>query len=199
MPIGKAEMLLAKLNDIPIWVPPVPPYVVHRVRSGESLSVIAAKYKTSVRSIMSMNNLKKSSFVREGWRLKIPTSRKVSYRKKRPAIHSARLKGNLLEYVVRSGDSLWVIANSFQTTTKAIQSLNQLKTTRLTVGQVLLIPKGGTGVLIENAKQYQVMNGDSPYLIAKKYNMNLADFLRLNNLTPRSTIFPGQMLYVSNE
>ena len=85
------------------------------------------------------------------------------------------------------------------TTTKAIQSLSQLKTTRLTIGQVLLIPKGGTGVLIENSKQYQVMNGDSPYIIAKKYKMNLADFLRLNNLTPRSTIFPGQVLYVKAE
>ena len=141
VPEGKVETLLAKLNGIPIWVPPVPPYVVHRVCRGESLSVIASKYRTSVRSIMAMNGLKKSSYIRQGWRLKIPTSGKTSYHRIRPPIRSTRLKGNLLEYVVKKGDSLWKIADEFSTTTKAIQSLNQLRTTKLTIGQVLLIPK----------------------------------------------------------
>jgi len=141
VPAGKVEILLAKLNGIPIWVPPVPPYVVHRVRRGESLSVIASKYRTSVRAIMAMNGLKRSNYIRQGWRLKIPTSRRTSYNKIRSPIRSTRLRGNLLEYVVQKGDSLWIIANSFQTTTKAIQSLNQLNTTRLAIGQVLLIPK----------------------------------------------------------
>jgi len=141
VPARKVETLLAKLNDIPIWVPPVPPYVIHKVRRGESLSVIASKYRTSVRAIMAMNNLRRSSFIRQGWRLKIPTSSRTAYLKTRPSIHSTKLKGNLLEYVVRKGDSLWKIANRFKTTTKAIKSLNQLRTTRLTVGQVLYIPK----------------------------------------------------------
>ncbi len=141
VPEGKVEMLLAKLQDISIWVPPVPPYVMHKVRRGESLSVIASKYRTSVRSIMAMNGLKRSSYIRQGWRLKIPTNGKTYYRKTRPSIRSTKLEGNLTEYVVRKGDSLWKIANRHKTTTKAIQSLNQLRTTRLTVGQVLLIPK----------------------------------------------------------
>jgi membrane-bound lytic murein transglycosylase D len=141
VPAGKVETLLAKLNDIPIWVPPVPSYVVHRVRRGESLSVIASKYRTSVRAIMAMNGLKRSNFIRQGWRLKIPTSRRTAYHKVRPVTRSTKLRGNLLEYVVQKGDSLWIIAKSFQTTTKAIQSLNQLKATRLAIGQVLLIPK----------------------------------------------------------
>jgi membrane-bound lytic murein transglycosylase D len=141
VPAGKVETLLAKLNGIPIWVPPVPPYVVHRVRRGESLSVIASRYGTSVKAIMAMNGLKRSNYIRQGWRLKIPTSRRTSYQTVRLPIHSTRLKGELLEYVVQKGDSLWTIANRFQTTTKAIQSLNQLRTTRLAIRQVLLIPK----------------------------------------------------------
>jgi membrane-bound lytic murein transglycosylase D len=141
VPAGKVETLLAKLNGIPIWVPPVPSYVVHRVRRGESLSVIASKYRTSVRAIMAMNGIKRSNFIRQGWRLKIPTGRRTSYKKVRHPIRSTKLRGNLLEYVVQKGDSLWIIANSFQTTTKAIKSLNQLKTTRLAIGQVLAIPK----------------------------------------------------------
>ena len=78
VPDGKAETLLTKLNDIPIYVPPVPPYIVHRVRNGESLSVIAAKYKTSVKKIMARNGLKSSSIIKKGWKLKIPTGKRVS-------------------------------------------------------------------------------------------------------------------------
>ena len=141
VPEGKVEMVLAKLNDIPIWAPPVPPYVTHKVRRGESLSVIASKYRTSVRAIMAMNGLKRSSYIKQGWRLKIPTNGKTSYRKTRSSVRSTKLEGNLTEYVVRKGDSLWKIAQRFRTTTKAIQSLNQLRTTRLAVGQVLLLPK----------------------------------------------------------
>ncbi|MFC1592142.1 LysM peptidoglycan-binding domain-containing protein [Thermodesulfobacteriota bacterium] len=195
VPPGKAESLLAKLKDIPIYVPPVPPYVVHRVRNGESLSVIAEKYRTSVRAIMAMNGIKRSNFIRAGGRLKIPTSRRSSYRSVRPASQSVKLKGNLLEYVVQKGDSLWEIANRFSTTTKAILALNQMKKTQLTAGQVLMLPKP-RDFSLDTTKPYKVREGDSPYLIAKRHQMNLAEFLRINNLTPRSMIFPGQQVVV---
>ena len=35
--------------------------------------------------------------------------------------------------------------------------------------------------------------------IAQKYKMNLSEFLRINDLSPRSTIFPGQVLLVKAE
>ncbi|MBD3320411.1 MAG: LysM peptidoglycan-binding domain-containing protein [Chitinivibrionales bacterium] len=194
VPRGKSEVLLAKLSDIPIYVPPVPPYIVHRVRRGESLSTIAEKYRSSVRAIISMNGLKNRHFIRIGQRLKVPSSRKA-YSRVRPPIRTTKLKGNLTEYVVRKGDSLWEIAKRFNTRTKTIISLNNLKTTRLTVGQVILIPKR----VVDGSKQkvsYEVRQGDSPYTIARKYSMSLAQFLKINNLTPRCTIFPGQKVYV---
>jgi membrane-bound lytic murein transglycosylase D len=48
-------------------------------------------------------------------------------------------------------------------------------------------------------RPYTILKGDSPYLIAKKHQMNLFELLRLNNLTPKSTIFPGQVLLVKVE
>ncbi len=147
VPTGKAEILLAKVDGIPMYVPPVPPYIVHRVRNGESLSVIAEKYRTSVRAIMAMNNLRKSSFIRAGWKLKVPTGKRKSYRSSRPPVQAAKVKGNLLEYTVQKGDSLWEIANRYNTTVRAIRSLNQLRSTTLTIGQVLLIPQKKTAFL----------------------------------------------------
>jgi membrane-bound lytic murein transglycosylase D len=45
-------------------------------------------------------------------------------------------------------------------------------------------------------KTYKVKRGDSPYHIAVKHNMKLKRFLSLNDLTPRSKIYPGQVLRV---
>jgi membrane-bound lytic murein transglycosylase D len=140
VPSGKKEILLAKLPTIPTWVAPTPSYVVHRVRRGESLSVIASRYRTSVRAIMAMNGLKRRSYIKQGWKLKIPTA-KLSYRKKPSVVQTTHLNGDSLAYVVRKGDSLWKIANRFGTTTKALQSINHLPSTRLDVGQILAIPK----------------------------------------------------------
>lgn len=133
VPSGMGEVLVAQLPAIPVWAPPTPSYVVHRVRKGESLSVIAAHYGTSVRAIMNMNGLKRSSYIKQGWNLKVPTGKRT---------YRARFSsdGSSVEYVVRKGDSLWKIANRFGTTTKALQSFNHMQTTRLDIGQVIRIP-----------------------------------------------------------
>ncbi len=195
-PKDTKEILLAKINGIPTWHPPVPAFVLHRVRRGESLSTIAKRYRTSIRAIMAFNNLKRKNFVKAGWRLKIPT--KKTYKR-----HAAVSGKTILatgkspeKYIVRKGDSLWKIAGRFKTTTKAIQSMNNLRHSRLRIGQVLKIPN--VSHAFENMKTttYKVLKGDSAHLIAQKHQMGLSEFLRLNYLTPRTTIYPGQSLLV---
>jgi membrane-bound lytic murein transglycosylase D len=162
--------------------------------------VIARKYKTSIRSIVRLNQLKSSHFIRAGWKLKIPISRKCQIRRagNLGASNSAG-STDLVRYVVQKGDSLWRIAERFGTTTKAIQSANKLKTTRLNIGQILLVPQDLTAVDEMKTKTYTVSKGDSPYVIATNHHMKLSQFLRINNLSPRSTIFPGQRLLVKAE
>lgn len=199
VPKGKGEILLAKLKDIPSWRPPTPLYVVHRVRSGESLSVIAQRYKTSIRAIMDMNGLRRKNYLKVGWRLKIPAGRKYSSESKKSRADAPRPEAGLYEYAVRNGDSLWKIANRYKTTVKAIRSLNRLQSSDLRVGQVLVISPELTSSKPDNTKEYKVRSGDSPYLIAKRYRMNLYEFLKINDLTPRSTIFPGQIVQIIAE
>ena len=200
VPKGKGETLLAGISEIPVWHPPVPAYVLHRVRTGESLSVIAQRYGTSVRAIMSFNHLKRKNYVKAGWRLKIPA--KGTYVKRRHTESPAeyRIPGKRpARYVVRKGDSLWKIARRFGTTTKAIQSLNRLRHTYLRIGQVLRIPRVSSSFASIKTRPYKVMEGDSSYMIARKHRMSLSEFLRINYLTPRSTIYPGQTLLVKAE
>lgn len=196
VPTGKGNLLLTKINTLPVTSRPQPAYVYHRVRPGESLSVIARRYRTSVSKIMRANNIRRSHFIRAGKKLKIPVKGTVVTRT--PAKAPKRVAGPVpSRHVVKSGDSLWIIAKRYGTTTREIQQLNRLKGTYLSIGQVLKIP----GEPVEKVSKsglntYRVKRGDSPFRIAQLHDMDLKHFLKINKLTPRTRIYPGQTLYV---
>jgi len=194
VPPGKSKKLLAKLDKIPVSYPPQRAYIYHRVRPGESLSTIAKRYRTSVRSIARANNIRRRNFIVAGQKLKIPRKGTVVYRSKK---YDKPIHERPSTHVVKRGDSLWIIAKRYGTTTKKIRDANNLSTTHLSIGQVLKIP-GSKGVSPagETMKTYEVKRGDSPFQIAQRHKMPLEQFLRINRLTPRSKIFPGQRLYV---
>ena len=198
VPPGKSEVLLANLDKIPVSYPPQSAYVYHRIRPGESLSTIARRYHSSVRKIMRANNLNRSSYIVAGKKLKIPRRGTMPYRPKIDRNKDFTLPST---HTVKSGDSLWNIAKRYGTTTQKIQSLNNLQTTQLHIGQALKIPgykdeKIVAKIEVGNLKVYQVKRGDSPFDIAQLHNMPLKRFLRINLLTLNSTIYPGQKLVI---
>ncbi len=194
IPEGTRDQFLARVDQIRTASPPQPAFVYHRVRSGETLSTIARRYRTSVASIKRANNLR-SSLIRAGKPLKIPgkgyTPSQATARAKTPA-------GKIPAYhMVRHGDSLWNIAREYGTTVKEIQRLNGLSGTRLYKGQKLkLAAQPAAPVKTAGMKTYQVRSGDSPFKIAQTHQMPLDRFLRINRLSSRSTIYPGQQVYV---
>ena len=108
---------------------------IHRVRSGESLWVISRRYGVSVRDIQQMNGLGPRTLIRPGQRLVIETDRAVSP----PAAGAASDR-----YVVRQGDSLWLISRRQRVGLKALMRWNGLDAdTVLQPGQELLIRRGG--------------------------------------------------------
>ncbi len=208
VPKGKGETLLAALSQMPDWCPPVQTaytdtVLKHRVKKGETLSTIGRRYGASVKSIMRANHLKSSRYLKVGWTLKIPVKKRHASTRKPAATAISSKNGNLeacppvlQTYAVQKGDSLWNIANRFKTTTKAIQTANRMSSPALSIGQVLKIPSASTTSGSIKTDPYKVLKGDSPYIIAQKHQMDLSILLRLNRLTPRSTIFPGQTLLV---
>lgn len=197
VPPGKGEMLTAKLDSIPKYTHPVDSYAHYRVRRGDTLSSIAARHRTSVGNIMRANNLRRSHYIVAGQTLKIP--QRGSAVAAASAAGAAAPAASRSRHVVRRGDSLWNLARRYGTTVKQIQATNNLRSTRLSIGQVLQIPgspsaaSSGGG---RDYKTYTVKRGDSPFKIAQAHNMSLRQFLRINSLTARSTIYPGQCLNV---
>ncbi|MDL2275502.1 LysM peptidoglycan-binding domain-containing protein, partial [Desulfosarcina sp. OttesenSCG-928-G10] len=73
------------------------------------------------------------------------------------------------------------------------QKANNLSSTAINIDQSLKIP----GPVKQTVKTYAVKKGESPSLIARKHNIPLDRFLKLNNLTSTSTIRPGQIVRVN--
>jgi len=96
-----------------------------------------------------------------------------------------------VQYVVKAGDSLWLIAQKYGTTVDAIKNLNGLTSDVLNIGQVLKIPTQGALPYIE----YTVRSGDSLWLIARRYNTTVDEIRRLNGLTS-NLLNIGQVLRI---
>lgn len=198
IPPDSSEGLLAAIDSMKESLPPQKAFVYHRVRSGETLSTIARKYHTTTRSIARANNIYRKNFIVAGKILKIPqrgyTTRTVASRHTR----SYKPDRTTMRHVVKKGDSLWIIARRYDTTVRKIMAMNNLSGSNLSIGQVLHLPKrsGGAPATKKGANIYYVKRGDSPFTIAMQHNMSLSHFLRLNQLTSRSTIYPGQEVYI---
>ena len=191
VPEGYGEKVLASIDSISRYIPPEATYSTHYVRRGETVSVIARRYGTSVSAIARANRLGRNYLIRVGQRLRIP-GRGISYSSYQP--RSLTKEGEKLVYSVKKGDSLYIIAKSFNTTVQEIKKQNNLQSNMLRVGQKLTIQSG----MPAGAVPYTVKSGDTPYKIAKRYGMNLNYLLALNGLSTRSKIYPGQQLWVTN-
>jgi membrane-bound lytic murein transglycosylase D len=92
------------------------------------------------------------------------------------------------EYQVVSGDSLSQIAQRFRVPTQWLKSRNNLRSDRLRIGQVLLIPHSGDSTTASDSKVaqtslYSVKRGDTLSGIAVLYKTSIAALKRANKLT----------------
>ncbi len=152
---------------LPITLPPestpVPGPTVatikYRVKAGDNLTGIAAKYKVTIQSIMEANGMKDDT-IRIGDDLIIPlptptpkpgamsdsspgvvSPTTISLQSPPPSAIAAGTPG-VIRYTVQRGDTLITIAAANGSTADAIRAANQLDSDLLSIGQVLLVPVG---------------------------------------------------------
>jgi len=113
------------------------------------------------------------------------------------------------EYAVSNGDTLSHIAARFDIPTSWLRSRNNLRTDRLQIGQVLLIPhsrdnidylSSSLGSSLSSTKQpvyHSVRQGDSLWEIARKYNTSVSRLRKTNKLSS-NTLRVGDRLVVGS-
>lgn len=139
---------------------------------------IATKYNTTVNELKRLNNLT-SNTLQIGQKLIV---------KEEP---SEDLNVPVATYTVERGDSLYSIANRFGTTVDTLKKLNNLTNNLLSIGQILKLPT--TEDISTTEESYIVQSGDTLYSIARKFNTNVNELIRLNNLSG-TALRVGQIL-----
>ncbi|MDE3089962.1 MAG: LysM peptidoglycan-binding domain-containing protein [Chloroflexota bacterium] len=130
----------------------------YKVKIGDNLTAIAAKYKVSIQAIMAANGMKDDT-IRIGEELIIPlptptpppgsqlpappggTPTPISFQSPPTSATPAGTPG-VIRYTVQRGDTLITIAAANGSTVDAIRAANQLDGDFISIGQVLLIPVG---------------------------------------------------------
>ena len=126
---------------------------------------IANSYNTTVDAIKKLNNLT-SNLLTINQQLYIPEETIVE-------------ETNYVVYQVQAGDTLYKIAQKYNTTVDAIKNYNNLTNNLLSINQVLQIP------IVETTTDnltYTIKNGDTLYKIANNYGVPISDLMNLNNL-----------------
>ena len=155
---------------------------IYIVQSGDSLYSIANKFDISVAELKKANDLS-SNTLSIGQELIIPKKMEEEIPNEEPSPFET--------YIVKQGDSLYKIANNFNTTITELKELNNLNSNTLSIGQVLKIPNR----INENYETYTVASGDSLYKIATRFNTTVSTIQEINNLST-TTLSIGQKLLV---
>lgn len=152
-------------------------YDLYTIQSGDSLYSIANQFNVSVNDLIDFNALP-STVLTVGETIRIPKNDVVL---------------NETIYIVKPGDTLYRIANTYGVSVNDLISANNLSSNILTIGQQLLIPI--KPVTEEEFVVYEVMSGDTLYSIARKYDTKVDTIKAYNNLK-NDVLSVGQVLQI---
>ncbi|MED5510732.1 MAG: LysM peptidoglycan-binding domain-containing protein [Pseudomonadota bacterium] len=166
----------------------------HKIQRGESLSVIARRYNTTVSVIKQANQLSNNQ-IRAGSHLLIPVA--SGQLSSTALAHAGQSDADSPEqqkqlYTVKSGDTWWDIARKHELDVATLATWNK-KTAHdiLKPGQQLVI---WTQAAKRKSVNYTIKNGDSLWAISRKFNVSVADVREWNGLSDRTMLQPGQNL-----
>ncbi|WP_367366342.1 LysM peptidoglycan-binding domain-containing protein [Leuconostoc pseudomesenteroides] len=182
----------------------------YTVKSGDTLSKIAANHNMSLAQIAILNQISNVNVLRVGQVLKITgssvTTNQSSANNSNTKITTSTVSTSTATYTVKSGDTLSKIASSNKMTVAQLASLNNITNVNMIkVGQVLKVTQTTTSAQsatsastsTSNTASYTVKSGDTLSKIAANYNMSLAQIANLNQISNVNAIRIGQVLKVS--
>ncbi|HTE61547.1 MAG TPA: LysM peptidoglycan-binding domain-containing protein [Solirubrobacteraceae bacterium] len=182
----------------------------HTVKSGDTVSAIAARYGVSTASVLSLNGLGWKSLIFPGQVLKISGAAAAA-----PVVTSRPA-----QYTIQRGDTISGIAQRYGLTTQGLLDLNRLSRTSIIYpGQTIALsgssiaidpvssvtpgaaadppstpPTSAPAPVINNS--YVIKSGDTITSIAARFGVTVDAVLGANGLTRASIIYAGRALTI---
>jgi LysM repeat protein len=180
------------------------------VRTGDTVSGIAARFGLSTASVLALNGLGWKSLIFPGQSLKLSGAVSTSTVGQRPA-----------RYTIKRGDTISGIASRYGVTTQSLLTLNGLTAASIIYpGQVIQL--SGSSIAIENVSNvepisekgdppstpptsappaapsttYTIRSGDTITSIAAKFGLTVDILLSANGLSRTSVIYAGRTLTI---
>jgi peptidoglycan lytic transglycosylase D len=185
----------------------------YKIKSGDSLSVIANKFHTSTQLIKQLNNVRGTQ-IRVGQHLLIPVATAsldhyiFSQDQRLVKKQNRQYAGLKTIHTVKSGDTLWDIGQAYKVSSRKLAKWNGIAPRdTLKLGQKLVVwqkiaekdsrrSNNIEQAIVRNIT-YKVRRGDSFARIADKFNIHIRDIERWNNISRQKYLQPGQLLKLS--
>ena len=188
------------------------PTQTYTVKAGDTLWGISQRYGISVTQIQSLNKLK-SDVIYIGQKLVLSgnssnnnTNSKPSTTTPTTSVTPAKPNGTNTTIKVKSGDTLWALANRYKTSVAQLKTWNRLSSDTIYIGQNLIVGSSSTSTTPVNNKPAQntptnqssihkVVKGDTLWALSQKSGSPIASIKAWNHLSS-DTILIGQYLRI---
>ncbi|MGQ4275558.1 LysM peptidoglycan-binding domain-containing protein [Pseudidiomarina sp. E22-M8] len=174
----------------------------HKVKSGESLIVIAKQYHTTAQAIQQANSIR-GHLIRAGDYLLIPAASRdlkdynLSAGQRLSATQSQQRGAYKITHEIANGDTFWDLSRKYNVNLRQLAKWNGMAPTDpLRPGRELVVwlkdDSKSSGVT--RNIHYQVRSGDSLARIAQKFNVTIDDIEKWNQIRRSNYLQPGQRL-----
>jgi len=157
------------------------PYII---RAGDTFYSLAIRFNTTVEAIMAANPGVDPNRLMIGQQICIPHTGL-------PPCPGGQY------YTIRSGDTLYALANRFNVTVAAIIAANPgIDPMSLRIGQIICIPAPAPGNCPSGTREYVIQAGDTFFSIARRFNISVDALMRANPGVDPDNLQIGQRICV---
>ncbi len=134
-------------------------YTEHLLEKGETLSMLAEKYHSTVGDIMRLNGMHANSVLATGQKIKIPkttgTESKVTVNTTPPVKTPVVVKSSAILHTVEQGETLYAISKKYGVTVDDLKQWNNIPDLNIEIGEQLAVSSKGidAAAAIKKAEQ----------------------------------------------